>query len=394
MANEYYEFFCPVKMVAGFKALEHIPFELTSHGASRPLIITDRGVRGVGLVDIVTNALDAVEMQAVDIFDDVPPDSSMLTVTTIANLYREKSCDSILAIGGGSVIDTAKGVNILVSEGGDDLRAYSGTGVVKKALKPFFVIPTTAGTGSETTNVSVIRDDESGAKVPFVSPFLLPDAAILDPRMTLSLPPKITAATGMDALTHAVESFIGLAKNPISDAYAASAIKKITNNLADVLRNPSDATGRLELAQASTMAGIAFSNSMVGMVHSLGHSVGAKCHVPHGMCMSIFLPYVLEFNLEECRENIGELLLHLAGPDVYAATAVADRPRKAIDTIVALKEEMYALCELPRKLSETGSVTEADLEEIAHMALDDGSMMLNRIDATFEQALAVLKKAF
>ena len=394
MANEYYEFFCPVKMVAGFKALEHIPFELSSHDASRPLIITDRGVRGVGLVDIVTKALEAADMQAVDIFDDVPPDSSMITVAKIAALYREKECDSILAIGGGSVIDTAKGVNILVSEGGDDLRAYSGTGVVKRPLNPFFVIPTTAGTGSETTNVSVIKDDKTGAKVPFVSPFLLPDAAILDPRMTLSLPPKITAATGMDALTHAVESFTGLAKNPISDAYATAAMKKITTHLPEVLKNPSDAAGRLQLAEASTMAGIAFSNSMVGMVHSLGHSVGAKCHVPHGLCMSILMPHVLEFNLSESSDNIGELLLHIAGSDVYASTAVAERPAKAIATIVALKEEMYALCELPRKLSETGSVKESDLEDIARMALDDGSMMLNPIDATFEQALAVLKKAF
>jgi alcohol dehydrogenase len=394
MANEYYEFFCPVKMVAGFKALEHIPFELSSHDASRPLIITDRGVRGVGLVDIVTKALEAADMQAIDIFDDVPPDSSMITVATIAALYREKECDSILAIGGGSVIDTAKGVNILVSEGGDDLRAYSGTGVVKSPLNPFFVIPTTAGTGSETTNVSVIKDDKTGAKVPFVSPFLLPDAAILDPRMTLSLPPKITAATGMDALTHAVESFTGLAKNPISDAYATAAMKKIVTHLPEVLKNPSDAAGRLQLAEASTMAGIAFSNSMVGMVHSLGHSVGAKCHVPHGLCMSILMPHVLEFNLSLSSENIGELLFHIAGPEVYASTPVAERPEKSIATIIALKEEMYALCELPRKLSETGSVKESDLEGIARMALDDGSMLLNPIDATFEQALSVLKKAF
>ena len=394
MANEYYEFFCPVKMVAGFKALEHISYELTSHGASRPLVITDRGVRAVGLVDIVVNAITAADMQVMAIFDEVPPDSSMLTVAAIAALYRQKECDSILAIGGGSVIDTAKGVNILVSEGGDDIRQYAGAGILQRPLKPFFVIPTTSGTGSETTSVSVIKDDVTGAKVAFVSHFLLPNAAILDPRMTLSLPPTITAATGMDALTHAVEASLCLAKNPISDAYAASAIKKITKHLPEVLNTPDDANGRLELAQASSMAGIAFSNSMVGMVHSLGHSVGAKCHVPHGVCMSILMPFVLEFNIEVIRENLAELLLHLAGPEVYAATPLAQRAEKSIATIVALKEQMYDLAKLPRTLSETGKVNEADLSEIARMALDDGSMMLNPIDATFEQALAVLRKAF
>lgn len=394
MAKDFYEFFCPVKMVAGFKALEHIPFELSSHGASKPLIITDKGVRSVGLVDHVTKAMEASNVSVVGIYEDVPPDSATSVVTKCANFYRDNGADSIIAIGGGSVIDTAKAVNILASEGGEDIKTYSGVGVLKRPLKPFFVIPTTAGTGSETTSVSVIKDDETGTKVPFVSQFLLPDAAILDPRMTQSLPPKITAATAMDALTHAVESFTCLAKNPVSDAYATAAIKKISDNLTTVLNEPGNVEGRLELAQAATMAGIAFSNSMVGLVHALGHNVGAVGHVPHGVCMSILLPHVLEFNLPERGDTIGDLLLHLAGPDVYASTPSAQRAEKAIERIRQMKEEAYAICQLPRTLSETGAVQRGDLPKIAEMSLDDAAMILNPIDATYEQALEILQQAF
>ncbi|MFZ5601751.1 MAG: iron-containing alcohol dehydrogenase, partial [Pseudomonadota bacterium] len=193
MSKSYYEFFCPVKVVAGSAALEHIPYELSTLSASRPLIITDKGVRGAGLIDHVLAAFAESGMDVIDIYDDVPPDSSLKVVKDITRVYREKQCDSIIAVGGGSVIDTSKGVNILVSENGNDLSEFSGVGVLKKPLKPFFVIPTTAGTGSEVTMVAVISDPDKGVKLPFTSYFLLPNVAILDARMTLTLPPHITA---------------------------------------------------------------------------------------------------------------------------------------------------------------------------------------------------------
>lgn len=394
MSKSYYEFFCPVKIVAGNAALEHIPFELANLSASRPLIITDKGVRGAGLIDHVLNAFAESDMDVVDIFDDVPPDSSTKVVSKIAELYRSQNCDSIIAVGGGSVIDTSKGVNILVSENSTDLAQFSGVGVLKKPLKPFFVIPTTAGTGSEVTLVAVISDTEKKVKLPFTSYFLLPNAAILDPRMTLTLPPHITAMTAMDAMTHAIEAFTGMAKNPISDAYATLAIRKISENLIRVLDKPDDADARLELAQASTMAGIAFSNSMVGLVHSLGHSLGALCHLPHGLCMNLFLPYVLEYNLPERGEVIGELLLSLAGADVYARTPAHQRGAKAIEVIRGMRDELNRRCKLPRSLSETGKVTQDQLGKLADMALDDGSIIFNPVEVDREEALAVLNSAW
>ncbi|KXS50608.1 MAG: iron-containing alcohol dehydrogenase, partial [Marinobacter sp. T13-3] len=365
MSSRFFEFFCPVKVIAGKAALEHLPWEMQGLSVKRPMIVTDKGIHQAGLLEPVLAACREGGVQIAAIFDDVPPDSSTSVVREIATLYREKHCDAIIALGGGSAIDTGKAANILVSMGGDDLEQYSGAGILKHPLRPFFVIPTTAGTGSEVTSVAVISDEQRGVKLPFTSSFLLPDAAIIDPRMTLTLPPHITAATAMDALTHATEAFIGLAKNPLSDAYATAAIQKIGQWLLPVMNDPKNEEGRLELALASTMAGIAFSNSMVGLVHALGHATGAKCHLPHGVCMSLYLPYALEYNLEYIREPLGELLLHLEGPERYTQTPPEQRAESCIAAIRALRDQLHQRCGLPRTLEETGQVEFSQLEAIA-----------------------------
>lgn len=392
--KQYYEFFCPVKVIAGHKALEHVPFELSLLQARRPMVITDKGVIAAGLLAHVETALAAADTSIAARFDDVPPDSSLHTVRAAAELYRQNQCDAILAVGGGSVIDTSKGVNILVSEGGDDLLKFTGAHNLKRPLKPLFVLPTTAGTGSEVTMVAVISDTDRGVKLPFTSYFLLPNAAVLDPRMTLTLPPHITAMTAMDAMTHAVEAYTCLGANPISDAYASAAVRKVSENLLLVMDNPSNPDARLELAQASTMAGIAFSNAMVGLTHSLGHSAGAVCHLPHGLCMSLFLPYVLEYNRDVNGDRIGELLLPLAGPDAYAATPQAERADKAIAFLRNLRDELYGRCRLPRTLRETGKVKESDLPQIAALSLNDGPIIFNPKESDLNDILGILQRAW
>lgn len=394
MNQSFYEFFCPVKLIVGARALENIPFELGALGASRPLVVTDRGVAGAGLVDKLRAILAEGGLEIAAVFDAVPPDSSLTSVRAIASRYREAGCDALIALGGGSPIDTAKAANILASYQTDDLLKFSGAGNLPSPLKPLLVIPTTAGTGSEVTFVSIVRDEERGVKVPFASPFLMPNAAVLDARMTLSLPAQITAATAMDAMTHACESFICLAKNPMSDAYATAAVRAVAANLLQVLDHPADEQGRIALAQGAAMAGVAFSNSMVGLVHALGHSVGALCHIHHGTCMSILLPAVLEYNLAAREEAIGELLLPLAGADVYADTPAGNRAEKTIARLKWLKDEIHARCGLPRTLSETGKVERAQLEKIAEMALDDGSIIFNPVEVSREEALGVLERAW
>lgn len=394
MAKAYYEFFCPVKVIAGHAALEHIPYELAALGAKRPMLLTDKGVRANHLLAPIEAAFESTDAVIACVFDDVPPDSSLETVKAATLAYREHQCDAIIAIGGGSVIDTAKATNILVSENSDDLLQFSGAHNLKRPLKPFFVIPTTSGTGSEVTMVAVVSDHERQVKLPFASNYLMPHAAIIDPRMTQTLPAHLTAMTAMDAMTHAIEAYTCLAANPMSDAYATAAIKKISENLFQALENPKDLQARLELAQASTMAGVAFSNSMVGLIHSLGHALGAVAHLPHGLCMNLFLPYVLNYNKDVNGDKIADLLLPLAGAELYAQTPAEQRADKAIDMIMTIRDQLHALTKLPRSLSETGKVSRAQLIEVAEKALDDGSIIYNPKETSLKDLQSILEKAW
>ena len=400
----YYEFCSRVKTVSGHDALDKIPSLLKSLNSKRPMIITDKGVTAVGLIDIVKDAMKKEKsgIKIASIFDDVPPDSDISTVNEIAKVYKEKKCDSIIAVGGGSPMDTAKGVNILVSENATDLMKFTGAGALKKKLKPLIAVPTTSGTGSEMTLVAVIADHAKNLKMIFTSYFLLPDIALLDSRMTKTLPGFLTAPTTMDALTHACEAYTCLAKNPLSDSTALSAIELISKNILKVMKKPNDVDGRLALANASTLAGVAFSNSMVGMVHTLGHATGAVCHVPHGNVMSILLPYGLEYNLHKSGHLTGELLFALAGPEEYNETPLKERPLKAIAHIRKLNDDLntvtkgrHAVC-LKDVLDRDGNqmVPKEKLPEIAATAQNDGSIFFNPEELALDDILMVLEHAW
>ncbi|MFM4916511.1 iron-containing alcohol dehydrogenase [Aeromonas dhakensis] len=392
--SRYYDFFCPVKLIAGEQALEQLAGELAGLGARRPLLLTDKGVSGTGLATLLAGVLAEGELPVAAIWDEIPADSSTAVVERIATRHRELGCDSLVALGGGSVIDTAKAVNILASMGGTRLLDYAGAGCLTRPLQPLAVVPTTAGTGSEVTLVAVIKDEASGRKVPFTSPFLLPQLAVLDPRLTQGLPLNITAATAMDAMTHAIEAFIGTAKNPVSDALALMAVEKIANALPQVLSNPQDKQLRLQLAEGSTLAGMAFSNSMVGLVHALGHSLGARCHLPHGLCMNLFLPTVLDYNRPGIDPELARLLLPLVGAERFAATPAAVRPQAAIEALQALRNTLWQTVKLPRTLREAGLTDKALLPEIRDLAINDGALLYNRKDADRAQLLALLEQAW
>jgi alcohol dehydrogenase len=393
MLPKYYEFQNPVKINAGQDALETIPYELKQMNASRPIIITDKGITNAGLLKTVLNAFDDSELTIGVIFDETPPDSSLSTVNRIAELYRKNKCDSIIALGGGSPMDTAKGVNILISENTDDIRKFMGADRLKSKMQPFIAIPTTSGTGSEVTLVAVIYDEANQVKMPFTSARLLPDVAILDPRMTIGLPQRITAATGMDALTHAIEAYTCLQKNPMSDAYAVSAIKLIGNHLIKVVKNGNDKEARFAMANASTMAGIAFSNSMVGAVHAIGHACGAVAHIHHGNAMAILLPYVMEFNMDMLGNLYAEMLLFLTGDDTYTKTAAGKRAGEFIEKIKEMNKQLNELCAMPIKLSDAGLKKE-QFEQVASTALNDGAMLPNPKDLSKKDVLDILERAF
>jgi alcohol dehydrogenase len=397
---EYYEFFNSVKIISGYKALENIPFELSRVGAKRPIIITDKGVEQAGLVKVVVDSFGGADIVIGAVFDETPQDSSNVVVNQIASIYRVQKCDSIIAVGGGSVIDTAKGVNIVITEETDDLLKFMGNFRLNKPMKPFIVIPTTAGTGSEVTMAAVIANPEKNIKMQFTSDLILPKVAVLDPRMTVSMPPKITAATGMDALTHAVEAYIGPQKNPVSDVFAVSAIELIRNNIIHAVKDGKNVDVRLAMANASLLAGVAFSNSQTALIHGLAHANGGLCHVPHGIANSILLPFGLEFYIEKgpktkskVKTNIENLLLSFVGPEEFVKVAAAERAKATVAAIRKITAELNKLSGIPLRLSQAG-VPEDKLGQIAQATIDDGTAAFFPVEVSYEEALGVLQAAY
>lgn len=392
---DYFEFSGSGMIVGGEDALRDHAQVLSRMGIRRPMLLSDRGVEAAGLTAEVEDAL-CKEFPPIVIDSDIPSDSDSRVVDRLAGLYRTEDCDAIVAVGGGSVMDTAKGVNILVGTGGRRLSDFAGAGKVAQKLPTLAAIPTTSGTGSEATLVAVIADHKLGKKLPYTSVFLQPDIAVLDPAMTASLPPFLTAATGMDALTHAMEAYYCLAHNPVSDEHALEAVRLIGRYLLRVVEIPGDKEGRLALAVASNLAGLAFSNSMVGMVHMLGHSVGAVCGVHHGVCMSLLLPYGIEYNLKKIDDSTEALLKALTGEERRDSGAVlAAELRK-------LNEELHRLTggRHPRNLAEVRGregellIREEDLPRVAETAMGDGSVLYNPEEVDFDDALRILQAAY
>ena len=394
MIPKYYEFQNSAKILSGELAIENIPHELKSLGAKRVLILTDKTLEKIGTLQILIDAISGKEVEIADIFTDIPPDSSVEIIDQIAEKYINLKCEAIIALGGGSVIDTAKGVRMVLSQEKQNLMELAGCELISYGKHiPFIAIPTTSGTGSEATLVAVILNKLQNIKMEFISYFLVPDVAVLDTRTTLTLPPKITASTGMDALSHAIEGYTCLQKNPMSDTYAVSAIELIRDNLIETVKNGSNKQSRLAMANASLMAGVAFSNSMVGVIHAIGHSLGAISRVPHGDAMSILMPHCMKFNKDKLGDQYAKLLLYLAGEDVYTSTPKEERADKAIEYIEKLLKELNKLSGLPTTLSDA-NVKKEDFGKIAEKALNDGAIIVNPKHVSYDDVIEILEQAW
>ncbi len=390
----YFEFVNSAKLLAGEYALENIPSEMRLLGSSRPMILSDSTLEKIGTVSVLIQALSKGGMKPSAVYTDIPLDSSIEKVNEISAIYRENNADGIIAIGGGSVIDTAKGLKMLISQGGRDIMNYVGSEMLGRGQSvPFTAIPTTSGTGSEATGVAVIKDGERKVKLEFISSFLLPDIAVLDVRALESMPARITALTGLDALTHAIEAYSCLQKNPISQCYALSAIKLIVENLEEAIRKPKDKKARISMAIASYIAGAAFSNSMVGIVHAIGHSVGGVCSVAHGEAMTILLPVCMRYNLGFADDDYADLLLYLSDAETYASTEKTRRAEKAVEVVENFISRIKAAAPIATNLSERG-VRRSDFEQIAIRAMNDGALIVNPRSADKDDILKILEKAF
>lgn len=388
----YFEFTNPTKLCSGKDALKNLSYELEILGSSHPMVLSDGILEKIGTLKLVTDMLSNVKIGR--IFTDIPKDSSTDVVNRIAKEYREFGCDAIVALGGGSVLDTAKGVRLLISQDADDLLTLVGCECIPKGKHvPFIAVPTTAGTGSEATAVAVIRNPELAIKMEYISQQLMPDTAILDPRMTATLPPGITASTGMDALCHAIEAYSCLQKNPVSDAYAVSAITLIRENLVRAVCFGSSKDARVSMANASFLAGAAFSNSMVGVIHAIGHALGGVCHVPHGDAMNILLPAGMMFNYKTCHDSYASLLLYLAGPEIYVKTPKQQRARRAIQEVIQLRRKLHRMTGLPTTLKEAGVSRDA-FHEVAKVALNDGAIIVNPRHVSYDAVIRILEVSY
>ena len=386
----FYEFQNSTKIVSGKNSIANIPAELGFFNSKRPLLISDALLNKIGTVEKILKSLKDGNIEIGYTYTEVPQDSDLDVINKLCKIYKENNCDSIVAVGGGSVIDTAKGVRMLISQNVQDINALMGNEILKYGIHvPFIVIPTTAGTGSEVTLVAVIEDKIKNVKMEFISYFLLPDVAILDPKMTVSLPKKATASTGMDALCHAIEAYSCIQKNPMSDSYAISAISLIRDNLLKVVENGNDEEARLNMANASLMAGVSFSNSMVGLVHAIGHSLGAICHIPHGDAISILLPYVMEYNLDKCEESYAKLLFFFGTEEEYMNTPKEKRAEKLIEKVRNMINDLHEKTGLPNKLE----ISDKEIEKVAKTAINDGAIIVNPKKADYEDIVEILRKA-
>jgi len=394
-----FSYSCRTSVLSGHGSLSALPPLLMEKGVCRPLILTDKGIAAAGLLEKLLEELGEGDYE---VFDAIPPDSNSRIVNEISALYREKNRDGLIALGGGSVLDTGKGVYLNVSVGADDLSEWAGSGRIPRLHTPFFTIPTTSGTGSEVTKAAVIADEKQGRKILYISPHLQPDYGILDSSLTLSLPPFLTSITGMDALSHAVEAYTCIGKNPLSDHMAWTAIELIRDHLIPAVEDPSNREHRLQLALASSLAGQAFSNSMVGMVHTIGHSVGAVCHVPHGSCMSILLPHALEYNFSLIEPLLAELYPALAGHDRALNSAEEDKARLSIQIIREMNSTLREKTggrhpeNFSQVLNREGEalVQKEDFPLIARTALGDASIVYNPEELGYKDIMDVLEKSY
>jgi len=360
-----FNYLSPTKVIFGNGMLSELPMEITALGR-KAFLVSDEGLATAGLVDAAQKIMGNL---LAGTFAEVPQDSGMDVVDHGAALAMSSGADVVVSLGGGSVIDTAKGISILMTEGGS-MRDFQGMQMLTRPQTPHIVIPTTAGTGSEVTAGAVILDKQQGQKIINFENHNIPRVAILDPQLTQKLPPELTASTGMDAMTHAIESYTAQQRNPISDAVALHAIRLIAHYLPLTVKNGNDLVARGQMQVAALLAGWAFSNAMVGLVHAMAHSLGAVCRLPHGLANAILLPHVMAYNLEEIPELSADIAQAL-GVDLSGLPPI-DAGKAGIEQM----KNLLAAIGLPTSLKSAG-VDESKFDACSELSMSDGSIIYN-----------------
>ena len=368
----------PAKTIFGQNAVDQVGAEARECGNRAFLVTGMSAMRKAGITDKVMALLKAAGVKDVHLYEQVEHDPSTETVDLGAKMARECRADVVIGMGGGSALDAAKAIACMVKNEGSVAEYQSGR-EIKRPGVPFIALPTTAGTGAEVTKNSVLTNKEKESKQSVRSPYMIAKVAIVDPLLTISMPPSVTAATGMDALTQAIETYVTLAPNPVSDTLALRAVGSISQNLVRAFIDGNDIEARDGMALGSMMTAMAFANAKLGAVHGLAHPIGALFDVPHGVACALLLPYVMQHNLSVKAARYAQIARAM-GQDTSKARSEDAAARMAVDAV----REMLSQLQLPQHLRDVG-IFQYDIMAIAGAA--GGSSLSNNPRPTTSASL-------
>ncbi|MEX3173394.1 L-threonine dehydrogenase [Serratia quinivorans] len=377
-------FFIPSVNMIGSGCLDEAAKTMKQQGLRHALIVTDKVLNNIGVVAQVQQLLVAQQIESC-VYDGTHPNPTTLNVKQGLALLQEHRCDCVVSLGGGSPHDCAKGIALVATNGGE-IKDYEGVDRSAKPQLPMIAINTTAGTASEMTRFCIITDEARHIKMAIVDKHVTPILSVNDPHLMAGMPKGLTAATGMDALTHAIEAYVSSAANPITDACALKAVTMIAESLRDAVADGSNMQAREKMAYAQFLAGMAFNNASLGYVHAMAHQLGGFYDLPHGVCNAVLLPHVQEFNARVCAPRLKDVAVAM-GLDVKHL----NDPQGAAACIAAIRL-LAKDVGIPAGLLDL-KVKEQDFDTLAANALKDACGFTNPIQATHEQIVAIFRAA-
>lgn len=377
-------FFIPSVNMIGSGCLDEAANTMKQQGLRHALIVTDKVLNNIGVVAQVQRLLAAQQIESC-VYDGTHPNPTTLNVKQGLALLQEHRCDCVVSLGGGSPHDCAKGIALVATNGGE-IKDYEGVDRSAKPQLPMIAINTTAGTASEMTRFCIITDEARHIKMAIVDKHVTPILSVNDPHLMVGMPKGLTAATGMDALTHAIEAYVSSAANPITDACALKAVTMIAESLRDAVADGSNMQARENMAYAQFLAGMAFNNASLGYVHAMAHQLGGFYDLPHGVCNAVLLPHVQEFNARICAPRLKDIAVAM-GLDVKHL----NDPQGAAACIAAIRL-LAKDVGIPAGLLDL-KVKEQDFDTLAANALKDACGFTNPIQATHEQIVAIFRAA-
>jgi alcohol dehydrogenase class IV len=383
--SNFYSFTVKTKIIFGIGAASQVGIIASELGAKKAIIITDSGVKKVGLVEKIQSYLNEQGISS-EMFEDVEISSSVETVDKGAEIIKQEKYDLIVGIGGGSAIDTAKAIAVVVTNGGKCVD-YAGVNKVKQTPMAVIAIPTTAGTSAEITDVAVIADRSNNARIGIRSPYIVPLVAILDPLFTITMPPHITASTGMDALTHAIESYTNTATDTPTEVLALEAIRKIGKHICHAVANGNNLKARENMLMGSLLAGLSFLNTRLGVLHAITGPFCGYYEIPHGVANSVLLPYVMEYNLKGNLDKFANIASALG------VSTVGLSRREAAQCAVSAVRQLLTDIDLPSSFKNMG-LDEKLIPEISSKAMKSGNIRINPRCPKVEDIIDICKKSF